>query len=274
MKSKIIRAVIIMLIIILGIGAYFIIVSNSEMCETVGRNNHVVEEELDRLFQEFANSGGVVERSHREGHLPTNDVKKKIEFVIADALQYGQTAKIVVTGLTHVGVGFPRVHLLIGEYDDDELIIGYRLSLVAMEKELLREYPSRINMSKDDFEDLLSEYKEQEYIMWKYTQKQTYLVRVDSIEFSYNVDPSDFVDGFGVRTTGFNNVEEVKINDKQDVIELARNEVIVSYDRIRVAYNPDNSTWRIRFSKIGWLGGCQTIYISRYGITKLSVFGE
>jgi hypothetical protein len=95
----------------------------------------------------------------------------------------------------------------------------------------------------------------------------------DANHFSYDKYLELYKNGeVGIRVLGFNNVEEVKINDKEQAIERAKREVTVYYNQISVAYDKD--MWQIEFSTKDILGGNQIVYLSENGITKLIAYGE
>ncbi len=94
-------------------------------------------------------------------------------------------------------------------------------------------------------------------------------------EFSYSEDSSIYVAGeSGVNTDGFKNTKIQKIDSAKDALELAENEVSVTYDTTSVDYDEETKMWRIKFSTEGQAGGDQTVYINSNGITELSVSGE
>jgi len=100
----------------------------------------------------------------------------------------------------------------------------------------------------------------------------------DGIEpFSYDEDKNTYTEGeLGVVSEGFYNTDKNPITNKEDAIALAKNEVkeYFNYDTISVYYDDASEMWMVLFSTAGRLGGCQSVYMNRDGLTTLIVFGE
>lgn len=79
--------------------------------------------------------------------------------------------------------------------------------------------------------------------------------------------------GGGVKTESFNNTSKVTDEDF-DVVELAKNECTVEYDKYSVALDDYNGIWRVTFYMSDTAGGSQEVYIDSDGITRLIVYGE
>lgn len=78
----------------------------------------------------------------------------------------------------------------------------------------------------------------------------------------------------GVKTEGFINTAPIVIDDYNDAIECAKNEVTISYDTIAYAFDEDAEIWFVHFGTEGMLGGDQSVYLDSKGITQLIVYGQ
>lgn len=78
----------------------------------------------------------------------------------------------------------------------------------------------------------------------------------------------------GVKTEGFVNTTENRIENADDALQLAEKECTIDYDTTSVSYDSSNDVWMILFSTENTLGGCQTVYINGDGTTCLVVYGE
>jgi len=115
-----------------------------------------------------------------------------------------------------------------------------------------------------------------ELVVSKYPELFIKEINLDNFSFisdSKNYESVEHNTG-GVKKKDFNNVDIVKINNKNEAIERAQKEVTVSYNQTSVAYDDNALMWRVLFSTFDMLGGCQTVYLSNEGITKLIVYGE
>ena len=131
----------------------------------------VIGRELDRTFQRFADSGGHLARSHREANMPTSYVMEKLEAVVLDEIEEGQTARIVVTGINQWGIGFPRINLLVGVYADEEFQEAFTLVVIATDGELERERCSRREVNERNYETRIADLRRQNATMWEYTKE-------------------------------------------------------------------------------------------------------
>ena len=94
-------------------------------------------------------------------------------------------------------------------------------------------------------------------------------------EFSYSSDLEYYQDiQCGVKRDGFNNTVPQVIKTRKDVLELAKEEVTVEYNRIDVAFDDIEEVWRLDFSIEYVDGGNQSVYIDKNGLTLLIVYGE
>lgn len=92
--------------------------------------------------------------------------------------------------------------------------------------------------------------------------------------FSYDQHQKSYLSGeSGGIAEGFKNITKKPIENKQDAINLAKNEVTIKYNDISVYYDDRRSMWMIVFSTKGAFDGCQNIYIDKDGVTKLIVDG-
>lgn len=78
----------------------------------------------------------------------------------------------------------------------------------------------------------------------------------------------------GIKTDGFKNTIEHKIETAEDALRLAKNEVSVSYDSTTVHFDNDEKVWKVEFWTQDQVGGDQTVYLNENGITLLRVSGE
>ena len=98
---------------------------------------------------------------------------------------------------------------------------------------------------------------------------------VEVEKFSYEKERSEFgeTDGY-IKTKDFHNTEKANINNKEQAIEIAKNEITVEYDSASVAFDENEQMWKVSFSKEGQFGGGQTVYLTKDGKTQLCVWGE
>ena len=98
---------------------------------------------------------------------------------------------------------------------------------------------------------------------------------VEVEKFSYEKERSEFgeTDGY-IKTKDFHNTEKANINNKEQAIEIAKNEITVEYDSASVAFDENEQMWKVSFSKEGQFGGGQTVYLTKDGTTQLCVWGE
>ena len=73
---------------------------------------------------------------------------------------------------------------------------------------------------------------------------------------------------------GFNNIVEYPILKKEDAIELAKLEEGFSYNFIEVFFDSECDMWMVLFYDYEVLGGGQSVYIDKNGLTQLIVFDE
>ena len=93
-------------------------------------------------------------------------------------------------------------------------------------------------------------------------------------EFSYTEDSEIYAEGKpGIKTFGFVNASEVEINS-ENVVEQAKKECTVKYNKIQIYSDSSTGMWKVEFSDENALGGDQTVYMTENGITTLIVYGE
>lgn len=100
-------------------------------------------------------------------------------------------------------------------------------------------------------------------------------VEIEVETFSYEEEFKEY-DGIenGVKRNDFHNIEKIEINNQTQAEEVAENEVIVEYDSVSVAFDEDEQMWKVLFYKKDYLGGGQTVYLNKDGLTQLCVWGE
>ena len=94
--------------------------------------------------------------------------------------------------------------------------------------------------------------------------------------FSYNgyVNFLEWNGGYRGDPNDFKNTIEMKVKTKEDVVELAMNEVTREYDKIDVYYDKSTHMWAIIFYyDITFGGDQQSIFIDNNGITQLIKYG-
>ena len=92
--------------------------------------------------------------------------------------------------------------------------------------------------------------------------------------FSYSSDYNYYKDDVGAKKSGFNNTEKSMINNTEDIVNLAKLECTVKYDTINITFDADSKIYKVCFSKKGYTGGDQAVYINQDGITQFIVYGE
>lgn len=98
---------------------------------------------------------------------------------------------------------------------------------------------------------------------------------MDVEKFSYEKECSEIGEGVGcVTTKDFHHTENFDINNKEQAIKIAEKEVTVEYDSVYVAFDEKEQMWKVNFSKDGYFGGDQTVYLSKDGTTQISIWGE
>ena len=167
MKKKIIKLIVILIVIASIVGILFALQNNKKSSEGLS-----IEERLDKEFKRFANFGGSVARSHRKGNMPTENIKEKLEIIVSDNMDIGQTATIVLTKMSQGGLSYPRVELLVGLYTNNNFEYSFSLKIVAMDKEFSQERMNREGNRRDIFEDEVSNFRKQSYIIWEYTKDE------------------------------------------------------------------------------------------------------
>ena len=104
----------------------------------------------------------------------------------------------------------------------------------------------------------------------------------ESLNINYNTP--------GVKTYDFINTEAIEIKDLSEAVTLAKKECTIDYDTVSyaidigtvgtdVTYTMEElfkkaEMYEINFSKSNTLGGDQTVYINKNGITQLIIYGE
>ncbi len=93
--------------------------------------------------------------------------------------------------------------------------------------------------------------------------------------FSYEEEFKEY-DGieYGVKRNDFHNIEKIAINNQTQAEEVAENEVTVEYDSVSVAFDEEAQMWKVHFWVKDYLGGGQTVYLNKDGLTQLCVWGE
>ena len=119
-------------------------------------------------------------------------------------------------------------------------------------------------------------------LIWNYGEdsyfegRRWYFTRIgnntDVGEFSYqeilnNLDSNN-------QHNHFRNIYETRITNTEEAFRLALNEVLVFYNQVKIYYDEDTSMWKFVFWSTEHIGGCQTVFLSANGITKLIIFGE
>ena len=93
--------------------------------------------------------------------------------------------------------------------------------------------------------------------------------------FSYSSDSQHWVKGeIGIKTDDFKNTIQSKIKTAKDALDLAENEVTVSYDQTAVCYDSEMKIWRVDFWTENTSGGNQIVYLNSDGTTKTCIWEE
>ena len=92
--------------------------------------------------------------------------------------------------------------------------------------------------------------------------------------FSYDDDCRKYQNDWSSLKEIFVNTEKTEIKDFKQAVEHAKNECVVEYDTIDVAYDATAEIYRVCFYKYEYLGGDQSVYLGKDGITQMMVFGE
>lgn len=108
-------------------------------------------------------------------------------------------------------------------------------------------------------------------LLWAWIEDSD--VEVDKFSYENEIRESKGLDA-GVKRNDFHNTEKANINNKEQAIEVAKNEVTVEYDSVSVAFDEEEQMWKICFFKDNQLGGGQTVYLNKDGTTQLCVWGE
>ncbi|MBR4034271.1 MAG: hypothetical protein IKJ04_05635, partial [Clostridia bacterium] len=64
------------------------------------------------------------------------------------------------------------------------------------------------------------------------------------------------------------------VADSNEAAERAKNECTIGYDTVSVLHDGWDDVWSVTFYTRGTLGGGQTVYLDKNGITLLIVYGE
>ena len=92
--------------------------------------------------------------------------------------------------------------------------------------------------------------------------------------FSYEEESAIYVEGQpGVKTSGFVNTSEIKLGF-DNIAEHAKKECTVKYYIIQTYFDSSTDMWKVVFNDENILGGDQTVYMTKNGITTLIVYGE
>lgn len=93
--------------------------------------------------------------------------------------------------------------------------------------------------------------------------------------FSFADESKTYKEGEpGVKTTGFRNTAAKPVGNSNEAAERAKNECTIGYDTVSVLYDAWDDVWSVTFYTGGTLGGTQTVYLDKNGITLLIVYGE
>ena len=90
------------------------------------------------------------------------------------------------------------------------------------------------------------------------------------LSFDRYIEALEFIGGIRKSPNKFKNIAATEIKTKEDVIELAKNELIEGkkYDRISVSYDESKSMWGVVFWAEEEPYGSQYIFMDKTGITK------
>ncbi|MBQ4140523.1 MAG: hypothetical protein IJD70_04215 [Clostridia bacterium] len=115
-----------------------------------------------------------------------------------------------------------------------------------------------------------------EYSITDYEDFFKFIIPKDAIPaFSYAKESEMYKENDpGVKSSGFGNTTEVEINTASDAVSRAKNECTVQYNAADVSFDYSEEIWKVVFYTKGVLGGCQTVYFDKNGITLLIVYGE
>ena len=92
------------------------------------------------------------------------------------------------------------------------------------------------------------------------------------VEFSFDEDMENLKPDPNLRTNGFVNTSPEKTETAEDAINRAKKELKTEYPYTEVAFDCDESVWRVRFgSNDDPDGGC-CVYITENGITLAVVY--
>ncbi len=88
-------------------------------------------------------------------------------------------------------------------------------------------------------------------------------------EFSY-ISDYNFYSSWS-KCSDFNNTSLCKVESAGKAVELAKNEIEVPYNRIKVYYDETEQIWKVSFYMEDYIGGTQSVYINKDGITLMRV---
>jgi hypothetical protein len=93
--------------------------------------------------------------------------------------------------------------------------------------------------------------------------------------FSYEDEKSAYdKNPVGVVTTGFKNTTKTTVITVKEAIVLAKKEQSVKSDSVNVYYDADAKVTKVVFYTEGQVGGDQSVYIDKDGLTILIHYGE
>ena len=92
--------------------------------------------------------------------------------------------------------------------------------------------------------------------------------------FSYEKELTSQQEDFGVKTSGFKNTTKNTVENCENALKLAKNEVTIPYNQTYVAYDEKEDMWKVNFSTKNQFGGDQTVYLTSDGLTVKIVYGE
>lgn len=154
--------------------------------------------------------------------------------------------------------------------DDEVKYTGLGYTVIYKTK---AEIPTEENESKNAIYDICgAEFRLfDKILLWAWIEE----AEIEVETFSYEEEFKEY-DGieYGVKRNDFHNIEKIEINNQIQAEKVAENEVTVEYDSVSVAFDEEAQMWKVHFWVKDYLGGGQTVYLNKYGITQLCVWGE
>ncbi len=78
----------------------------------------------------------------------------------------------------------------------------------------------------------------------------------------------------GINRDSFVNVDQSPVTDARSAYQRAAMELAPDFDTVDISYDENNEMWMVTFSKMGQIGGSETVYLEASGKTKLIVSEE